>query len=274
MLIADNYFNACKEDSATVYYDKAFSAAKNPLKQETIVRKEALMKEPEWCMESQFYKSTLDRGNRAYTGKKYQEAKEAFTEAHQIKPEDPYPQQRLADCERAIVEQELARINAEYCSAIRQADSLFRLSNFLSAKQFYRKASNLKPIEQYPKDRIKVIDGMVICVDKHFPEAIRVADSLFLQKQFVESKRKYQEAAAIKTSELYPKEQIRKCDDSIAANRVNPEYDFYIRNADSLFAAKEFRQARTWYGEAAALKPEEQYAKSQIAKCDEFINDD
>lgn len=165
-------------------------------------------------------------------------------------------------------------INAEFNHAVRQADSLFRLSNFLSAKQFYRKASNLKPMEQYPKDQIKVIDGMVICGDKHFPDAIRTADSLFLRKQFVDSRLKYQEALALRASEWYPKDQIRKCDDSIAVNRVKFEYDFCIRQGDSLFATKEYRPAKIWYDKAATLKQGDQYPKLQIVRCDEYLKEE
>lgn len=169
----------------------------------------------------------------------------------------------------------LKTINAEYNRAIRQADSIFRRSDFLSAKQFYRKASNLKPMEQYPKDQIKVIDGMAICYDKpFFMNAIKTADSLFLQRQFAEAKLKYQEALALKPAEYYPKDQIAKCDQELRGIQLEQRYNHHIKTADSLFMAKEYHQAKIWYQEASRVNPIEQYPKDQMVKCDEFLKED
>lgn len=157
----------------------------------------------------------------------------------------------------------------EYNRVIKQADSAFKKSDFRSAKAYYREASNLKPMEQYPKDQIRVIDGMVICYSPRFENAIHCGDSLFMAKQFAEAILKYQEACALKATESYPKDQIKKCDDSIAI-RLEQEYSNHIKQGDSLFKAKNYHRAKITYEHASALKPDVQYPILQIAKCDEF----
>lgn len=156
-----------------------------------------------------------------------------------------------------------------YNRAIQQGDSAMRLNNFRKTKQFYRKASELKPAEQYPRDQIEVIDRQVICGRWHYDDAIRSADSLFINKQFGQAKLRYQEALALITTESYPKDQIKKCDDSIAI-RLEQEYNSHIKQGDSLFIAKEYRQAKLSYEHASALKPDVQYPVLQITKCNEF----
>ncbi|MFQ5335632.1 MAG: carboxypeptidase-like regulatory domain-containing protein, partial [Flavobacteriales bacterium] len=68
---------------------------------------------------------------------------------------------RMIQDKLAKLKKELAaKLKAEeaYKNAIAGADRMFQQNNFSEAKKMYSKAAGIKPAEQYPKDRIALID--------------------------------------------------------------------------------------------------------------------
>ncbi len=126
------------------------------------------------------------------------------------------------------------KLDAEYASAIKNADSHFAGKDFDTAINGYQIAAGLKPNETYPSQQIE------------------------LAKQAAETARLEAEKAA---AEMGAKERDEK-------------YATVIAQADEAFTAKKYAEAKALYAEAQILKPEETYPTAQIDACDKAISDD
>lgn len=181
---------------------------------------------------------------------------------------------------QACVE-ELKRLEAEarakqklYDAAIEKADKAFTASKWQEAKDAYNEALTYLPNEQYPKDQIIKCDeklGASAKTEADYKAAIAEGDRLFGTSDWAGAKAQYQKASGIKPAEQYPKDQIVKCDNNIAAAGKKASYDAAIKDADAKFAAKDWAGAKTKYQEASNLMTTEQYPKDQIVKCDAEI---
>ncbi len=172
----------------------------------------------------------------------------------------------------------LKRLEAEarakqklYEAAIDRADKAFGASQWQLAKDDYNEALGYLPNEQYPKDQIVKCDanmGANAANEKKYNDAIAEANRLYDAKDWVGAKVKYQEASGLKPTEQYPKDRIILCDQNIASDGKQKQYDDAIAAADVKFKASDWAEARAKYQEASGMKPVEQYPKDQIGKCD------
>jgi len=97
-------------------------------------------------------------------------------------------------------------------------------------------------------------------VQDDYDRLITLADSLYIEKKYINAKADYQQALKIKANEPYPKEMIAKADLKIAgqeasAKATDEAYTASITAADKLFADKTYDRARTEYQNALSIKP-------------------
>ena len=109
------------------------------------------------------YKAALVRADNFFKEKNYVNARSVYTEALTHKPNEQYPKDKIAEIgkiENAAREQ--GESEALYNEAIVKADNLFKLKNYSLAKNTYEEALTHKPNEKYPKERIKIIDQLLL----------------------------------------------------------------------------------------------------------------
>lgn len=94
---------------------------------------------------------------------------------------------------------------------------------------------------------------------------LKSADSKFAAKDFSGAKSVYQEAVGVKSSEQYPKDQIKACDDALGAAVIEGQYKSIIASADLLFNSKKWADAKTKYLEAAAVKNQNLILKKELS---------
>ena len=93
------------------------------------------------------------------------------------------------------------------------------------------------------------------------------ADRLYIAKNYMAAREKYQEAQKLWPENSYPAEMISKVDEQLTEQRKNLEHNYRIAvtQADSLFKMREMENARAQYNLALNLKPGESYPKQQLA---------
>ncbi|HET6991146.1 MAG TPA: hypothetical protein VFJ43_07475, partial [Bacteroidia bacterium] len=216
------------------------------------------------------YADAIADADAKFTAKDFTNAKAKYTEASGIKPTEQYPKDRIKACDDALAG---AAKDKAYSDAIADADAKFTAKDYTGARAKYVEASGIKPTEQYPKDRIKACDDAMgaAAKDKAYADAIAAADTKFGANDFVGAKAKYTEASSMKPTEQYPKDQIKKCDDAIAAAGKEKQYADLIKSADAKFGLKDYAGAKGIYQQASDLKTTEQYPKDQIKKCDDAL---
>ncbi len=161
----------------------------------------------------------------------------------------------------------------KYKSATTKGDLYFKAGILERAKDCYRVASNLKPNEQYPKEKICEIDKNLkgqFDSDKQLNDIIIIGDSLFLLKKYGEAKVVYVKASQLRPSQKAPKERILSCD-KMFANEAS--YKDALAKADGLFLQKKYEEAKLAYANVLKIKPTEQYPKNKIAECDKLLNE-
>lgn len=292
---ADNLFNAKDYEKSKVSYNKALGVKPNEeYPKKKIAEADQLIAGQKKIEED--YKNAIAAGDAAFTSKDYQKAQTSFQLAATIKTTEQYPKDKLAEI-KALLE-DLAKKEAEnkqkelnYQAAITNGDKSMGLQKYDVAKQAYETASGIKPDEQYPKDKLKEIETILADLAKkeaeskakeeQYQKALKEADALLANKDYANSKIKYQAALTIKTEEKYPKDKIAEIETILAdlakkeaENKAKEEqYKALIAEADGLMKTKDYAGSKTKYQAALTIKAEEKYPKDKIAEIETLLAD-
>ena len=228
------------------------------------------------------YTASVARADKLMGEKSYDVARTEYQNASVIKPAETYPKTKITEIDKILADLgKQKQLEERYQAAIASADKLLEEKSYASAKTQYQTASSLKPAEQYPKDKISLIDvaladlAKLKNLDDQYTASITKADKLLAAKSLEPAKTEYMSASDMKPAETYPKEKIAEIDKTladIAKQKVTDEnYQATITSADKLLLAKSYNEAKTEYGKAADMKPAEQYPKTKIAEIDKAL---
>ncbi|NQV52597.1 MAG: hypothetical protein HQ500_05405 [Flavobacteriales bacterium] len=107
------------------------------------------------------YEDLLKLGNEQIANREYDQAKNNFTEALSLYPEEEIPQRKLTLIEDLIVRERIAQIQQAYQEALSKADRAFASKEYEAAIPMYEAAQKVKPDENYPRERIKKINEII-----------------------------------------------------------------------------------------------------------------
>ncbi len=228
------------------------------------------------------YTGAIDNGDKFLTEKKYEAARESFLNAGRIKPAEQYPKDKVAEI--AAILEGIAKQNAldaRYQSSVLAADKLLAAQSLEQARAEYVNAGNIKPGEQYPKDKMKEIDATLASIaarkalDEQYASKLATADKQFSDKAWDEAKLSFQAAVVLKPAESYPKSKIEEIERIQAelsrVQALDDQYKKAIAAGDLLFSAKSYAEAKLQFSEALKLKPAEQYPKDRILDADKAL---
>ncbi len=258
------------------------------------------------------YDTAIAAADRAFQRQTYPEARTGYQQAKEAKPSESYPTDQIARIDSIEAEQarqlaekqaaeesarqEQARLLAErqaaeeaarlaaiaekdrqYANAIEAGDSFYNQQDFAKAITEYRKASTVKPDETYPKERIAASEqGLAQLAEQEgrnrdYLRFIGIADRAFGDQNFSSATTNYQQALNLKPEETYPQQKLAEITQILAQREIDEKYRQLLAAADGFFRSSSWEQARTGYGQALEVKPDEAYPKSQIAKIDENL---
>ncbi|MCB9359866.1 MAG: hypothetical protein H6587_10380 [Flavobacteriales bacterium] len=258
---------------------------------EDIAKKEAEEKQKEAN-----YLAAISNGDKALALQKYDVATQAYESALQIKAEEQYPKDKIAEIKTLLAdlakkEAEEKAKNEQYQKIITEADGLLSAKEYEKAKAKYQSANEVKTEEQYPKDKIKEIDALLAgfakkeaeekAKNEQYQGLIAEADGLMSAKEYEKAKAKYQSASQLKTAEQYPKDKITEIEGLLAElakkeaeeKAINEKYQQFITLADNNLAAKKYEEAKTAYNKAIGVKAAEQYPKDKIKEIEAMLAD-
>ncbi|MCK4569148.1 MAG: hypothetical protein KAT76_02600 [Bacteroidales bacterium] len=228
------------------------------------------------------YSEAISAADGFFTGKQYAEARAEYTRASGLKPMEEYPLGKISEI-NAILTQITAQQATDnaYYTTILEADGLLAASDYLNAKSSYLEASEIKPGESYPKDKITEIDGILAeqarmaKLSEQYQIAIHTADAYYKELQYEEARGAYVRAQSIKADETYPAERIATIDNILAnleAQRLIDEgYANAIALGDNHLANKEYGEAKAEYRKAVEFKANERYPIDKIAEIDGIL---
>ncbi|HEY3372755.1 MAG TPA: hypothetical protein VGK10_18025 [Prolixibacteraceae bacterium] len=247
-----------------------------------IAKIDLLMKELAGAEEiNRLYAQSVKSAEQAFGQNKLKEARDAYQQAHDYKPSEPMPPQRIAELDAMIAQlEETARLSAmeeaqrlakekankeAYDKAIFIADQSLTEQQYVDARTNYSNALGILPNEKYPKDQINKIDGL-IAQQEQIKQLARQQD----MKDSLQKVKEQADKLAIKTEPVVTAPVVNAAEtEKAAAARAQSyqtvsNYDEAISKADDSFGVKNYTVARFFYYKASELKPTEEYPKNQI----------
>jgi hypothetical protein len=261
------------------------------------------------------YNAAVAKGDKAFAAQTYDAAKSGYNEALGLKPAEQYPKDKIGEIDKILADlaaknaaekDKLAKekeLNDKYNAAIAKADKALAAKTYDAAKSGYNEALGLKPIEQYPKDKLASIDKILADLaskdaaekerqakekelNDKYNAAIAKGDKALAAKTYEEAKAGYNEALGLKAAEAYPKTKLAEIDKILAdlaakdaaekdrqakAKELEEKYKSAIAKADGAFGTKDYTASKIAYNEALSYKSTEQYPKDKIKEIDSIL---
>ncbi|NOZ48399.1 MAG: hypothetical protein GXO79_16730, partial [Chlorobi bacterium] len=228
------------------------------------------------------YTNNIRTGDSLFALTAYNKSKLAFEKALQLKPNEKYPKNKIDDILNEL--EKIKLLNEKYNTLIASADGSFSTKQYKESKTSYEKALELKPEEQYPKERLievnqKIAEQQKLLSDtkklnEQYNNYITSADDAFKQKNYELAKTNYQSALNLKQNEQYPTNKIKEIEDIFyTQNQVKLSYKQEIEKADNYFNLKEYEFAKTYFEKALAIISTEQYPKDKINEIDNILDE-
>ncbi len=197
----------------------------------------------------------------------YDKARLLYMKAANMRPKEQYPKDKLEEID--LIESKQASEEAEYNRLISAGDRMLEAGNYDMARERYNEALELRPTEQYPHDKLKVIDELILAgelnTQKAYNQLVEEADKLFALKDYEPARIKYQNALKYKPDEPYPQEKINELDQlSSDLKKRSDQYNKLIVEGDNAFTSRNYETAKAKYSEAIALFPEEEHPRVRL----------
>lgn len=247
------------------------------------------------------YAALIEKGDNSLVAKKYYDSREYYKAALAIKPNEKYPKEQFNKLEELMAEElhqasAIREFNAKYKGLIKAGESQFDSEEYELAYKSFKRASEMKPDANYPKEQVQKLEGVIAganrikadkkLLDDKYSAVISQADDKFKLDEYDAAITSYQLALDLKPKESYPKEQIKLAKQGLEeldrlakeklkeeqANRLNEEkYQNAIATADEALNNKNFKSASSGYRKALEYKTGDPYATAQLSRIKNLI---
>ena len=249
--------------SAKTYYELALKQRPNDAEAKKKLN-QTLVKIQEDSERQEVFYSHLDAGDALNAQNKYAEALEEYNKALAIFPDDKYVGAQ-AETIRGILKERQDKQDA-YDTAINQGNRLLEEENFDAAIMQFETAKEIFPNDNLPKERIaeaKRLQNLYNEKVTRFNTLMDDANNLALRKNYDGAIGKLNQAL-----EIFPNDgqALQKLNEMQGSKDVNDRYNAYITEADRLYEAKSYKDARTQYQSALTVVAGDAYATDMLSR--------
>lgn len=217
-----------------------------------------------------------DQENLAGAISKYKEAL--------AKKNEQYPKDQITVLTKKLEDQKKELENqANYDAAIKAGDAFLKQNSVRAARDKFTEATNLKPSEQYPKDKLAEIDGKMNAlaekeaIKKKYDDAVLAGDALFAAESFADAKTKYEEALTFESSSTYVKGRITLCDEKIKAANDAAETQARItellKKGTAAMTGSDWSTAKSSFEDVISIESNNPIALEKLAIVNKAIED-
>ncbi len=280
-LAADKKYN-----EAIKKYSEAIKIKPDPAVSKKIVDFEELIKkEGENNAVLAQYQAKIKEADAAFNSSSWESAKTLYADAIDIKSDEEYPKNQLAEIERKMKEESENEVEKQYQKILTVAQKKMTEEDYDKAIELYTRAKDMKPSDPLPQQKIDEIEAIKKqkadelankeAFEQKYKDLIAAADGDFASQSYDDAIAKYKEALTMKPAESYPQTKLDEINNILNSQSAEAEleakYKAALKKADDLYASDNFMEAKTAYQDALDIKSSEQYPKDQIAKCDESL---
>lgn len=241
---ADNLFVLKKYEEAKIEYQNAISLKNdeqypiNKIKKIDIILAEIAEQK---ILQDRF-NDAIAIADSLFFLKEYELAKTKYADAGKIKPGESFPNKKINEINNILLKIEKEKQKA-YELAIVKGDNFFNEEHYEKAQIAFQTAANIKPDEQYPKEKILKLNSIIAQIQKArqqaYDIAIADADKFYSSKIYDKAIQSYLIAAENKTDETYPIDMINKITKIISENvivDINKEQIIIPENTEQNFS--------------------------------------
>lgn len=184
------------------------------------------------------YNNAVAKGDQLIQTGNYKEAKDQYSTALIIKPDDRSIREKISNADKLMAEKN--RRTAEYNRIIETADSNLASKNYQLALNNYRTATELDPTNNYPLNKIKEIETLLAkgkALNDNYDNFLAQADEAYMSREFSLAKIRYEEASRLKPSENYPKSMLEKVEQALV-NQAKNDVDLQTQKLKELAEQK------------------------------------
>ena len=261
-------FGAKDYISAKTYYEMALKQkANDPTAKQKL--NETVKKIQEDGARQEVFYAHLDEGDRLNSQEKYEEALAEYEAALAVFPDDKYVTTQ-AEAIRAILKERKDKQDA-FDLAMSQGEALLEEENFDAAIMQFEAAIAIFPTDKLPKEKLadaKQKKQLYAEKTARFDKLMEEANQMGLRKNYDAAIAKIDEALAIFPNDLTAN---AKRNEYQSAKGIADQYNGIITEADRLYEAKAYREAKAQYQSALAVVSGDAYATDMIARLDPLI---
>jgi tetratricopeptide (TPR) repeat protein len=212
-----------------------------------------------WLKDAEDYNRNgdLDKALKAY-----KHAQEVFDSAE--------IRRMIVEIEDKIKKQEK---NSKILLFINNAELQLKNGKFDDAINSISKALEIDPANKKAKETLQNIytQQHKVEIDKTYKSVIAQADTLFKESSLDEAIEKYNKALEIKPNDKYCTKQLQDIEDLIQQRKNQEKVEKIIAEADRLFANEKWENAKSKYGDASNLCPQDKDLQNKIKQCEDKI---
>jgi tetratricopeptide (TPR) repeat protein len=209
---ADNEFDEQRYDLALTKYNEAMSILpKEIYPQQRIEEINGIL--AQMANKQERYESLIAQGDQAFSSEEYAMSIDLFKQALVLFPNETYPPKRIAEAEDILFRLQ-KEIDVAYQKEITKGDRAFDRKTWDDAKTAYLKASEIKPEELYPREKLaeinKIQEDALKELQDTYDRHIADGERFYSTKYYQESILSFERALGVFPDEKYPVEMIDK----------------------------------------------------------------
>lgn len=243
------------------------------------------------------YDAAIKDADKEFGKSNWQRARASYENAVQIKADEQYPKDQIAEIDAKIAAEEAAadaerqkQIQAEFDGFIADGDKSFRKQKYEDALAQYEDALALIPTSELALEKIGEVNELLGALDKEladqrkYDKLVGEGDALFAEADYEMARLKFLDAKELKPEEKYPEKKIQEIDIQLEklrlaamaneAEALDQQYREAVKSGDALMIEKSYEPAIAAFEEALALKPDEIYPQGQIERANLLIKEE
>ena len=228
------------------------------------------------------YAALLATADDLFSKEDLEDAKGKYEEALKLKPEESIPQRKIEEIDKLLADIKAEEeLTVKYKQKMEEGQASFDQKDYDAALASYKEASELKPLQQDPKEKIKEIEDILEkerLAKEQYDKYVLEGDQFASTEAYEEAVEKYELARKINETD----EITKKISDALEAMRaiseakekerqLNAEYAKLIEKADGERDSDDLDNAVSSYKAALELKSEESYPQEEIDKINAIL---
>jgi tetratricopeptide (TPR) repeat protein len=156
---ADKAFQTSQFTVSKVMYERALRMFEREYPKKQLKEIDKLIREGKISNLSEEYRQLIAKGDKELSANQYSVAKFYYNKAIRLNSQEKYPKNQLKKIDELLHSKTNQKADKEYNELIEKADAAYDKDNLSVARFYYRKALQVKSGENYPKEKLKMIQS-------------------------------------------------------------------------------------------------------------------